>query len=68
MMKCTISYNQLILNIMMHAQGIGIILYQFPNCNIIYPMVLVYQCTYHPPKTISSSDPKYYVGFKKVTS
>ena len=31
-----------------HTQGIGIILFHFPNCFIIYPVVPVYYCPGHP--------------------
>ena len=51
-----------------HAQGIGIILYHFPNCPIIYSVGPVYYCPGHPFKTISSSPLKFYVGFQKVAS
>ena len=51
-----------------HAQGIGIILYCFTNCLIIYPAGTVYYCTGHPSNTISSGALKFYIGFKKVTS
>ena len=51
-----------------HAQGIGIILFRFPNCSIIYPVGLVYYCPVHPSNTISSGALKFYIGFKKVIS
>ena len=35
-----------------HGQGIGIILYSFTNCTIIYPMGTVYYCPGHPSNTI----------------
>ena len=35
-----------------HAQGIGIILYNFPICSIIYTVATVYYCPYHPSNTI----------------
>ena len=51
-----------------HAQGIGIILYRFPNCLIIYPVGPVYYFPGHPSNTISSGALKIYVIFKNVTS
>ena len=51
-----------------HAQGIGVILCQFHNCSIIYPVVTVYYCPDQPFNTISSGALKFYIGFKKVTS
>ena len=51
-----------------HDQVIGIILFIFPNCSIISPVVPVYYCPDHPYNTISSDDLKFYVGFQKVTS
>ena len=50
-----------------HAQGIGVILFHFPNCSIIYPVGPVYYCPGHPSNTISSGALKFYIGFKKVT-
>ena len=51
-----------------HAQVIGIILCQFPNCLIIYTFGPFYYCPDHPSNTISSGALKFYIGFKKVTS
>ena len=51
-----------------HAQGIGIILYRFPNCSIIYPVVPVYYCLGHNSNTISSGTIKFNAVFQKVTS
>ena len=51
-----------------HAQGIGIILCQFANCSIIYPVGTIYYCPCHPYNTISSGLLKFYSGFKKVKS
>ena len=51
-----------------HAQEIGIILYRFPNCSIIYPVGPVYYCPGHPYNTISSGALNFYIGLKKVTS
>ena len=50
-----------------HAQGIGIILCQFPNCSIIYPVGPVYYFPGHPSNFISSGALNFYIGFKKVT-
>ena len=46
-----------------HVQGIGIILCQFPNYLIIYPVGPVYYCPGHPSNTISSGSLKFYIGF-----
>ena len=46
-----------------HYQGIGIILWRFPNCSIIYLVGPVYYCPGHPYNTISSGAFKFYVGF-----
>ena len=35
-----------------NSQGNGIVLCQFPNCTIIYPVVPVYYCPGHPSNTI----------------
>ena len=51
-----------------HDQGIGIILFRFPNCLILYPGVRLYYCPGHPSNTVSSGALKFYVGFFKVTS
>ena len=51
-----------------NAQVIGIILCQFTNCFIIYPLGKFYYCPSHPSNTISSGALKIYVGFQKVTS
>ena len=50
-----------------HAQVISIVLCNFTNCTIIYPVVTVYYCPGNPSNTISSGDLKFYLGFKKVT-
>ena len=50
-----------------HAQVIEIILCCFPNLPIIYPLGPVYYWPCNTPKTISSGDLKFYVGFQKVT-
>ena len=46
-----------------HAQGIGIILFRFPNCSIIYLVRPVYYCPFHHSNTISSGALKFYIGF-----
>ena len=46
-----------------HAQGIGIILYRFPNCLIIYPVGPVYYCPGRLSNTILSGALKFYIGF-----
>ena len=46
-----------------HAQGIGIILYSFPNCSIIYTVGPVYYCPGRPSNTISAGALKSYIGF-----
>ena len=51
-----------------YDQGIGIILYLFPNSSIIYPVGTVYNCLVHPSNTISLGTLKFYGGFRKVTS
>ena len=51
-----------------HTQGIGIILYCFPNWYIIYLVGPVFNCLGHPSNPISSGDLKFYVGLQKVTS
>ena len=51
-----------------HSQGIGIILYTFPNCSIIYSVGPVYYFPGHPSNTISSGSLKFYAGFKRVMS
>ena len=51
-----------------NSQIIGIILYHFPNCSIIYPVGPVYYCPGHPSNTISPVALKSYVVFQKVTS
>ena len=53
---------------MLHAQGIEIIICNFPNCSIIYTLRPVYYCPGHPSNTISSGALKFYVGFQKVAS
>ena len=50
-----------------YDQGIRIILCIITNCFIIYPVVTVYYCPYHPSNTISSGTLKCFVGFQKVT-
>ena len=52
---------------MVHAQGIGIILCNFPNCPITYTVGPVYYCPYQHSKNISLGDLKYYVYFEKFT-
>ena len=51
---------------MVHAQGIGIILYHFSHCSIIYPVGPVYYCPNHPSNTISLGVLNFYVSFQKV--
>ena len=51
-----------------HPQVIGIILYCFPNCSIIYSVGPVYYCTGHPSNTISSGPLKFYAGLKNIMS
>ena len=51
-----------------HEQEIGIILYNFLNCPIIYLLGPVYYCSSQPYITISFGYLKCYVGFQKVTS
>ena len=51
-----------------HAQVIGIILCNFTNCPIIYPVVPVYYCPGKPSNTISLGDLKFYPGFQNITS
>ena len=51
-----------------HSQGIGIILFCFTDCSIIYPVGPVYYFTGHPYNTISPDALTFYVGFKDVTS
>ena len=51
---------------MVHFQVIGIVLFRFPNCYIIYPVGPVYYCPSHPSNTISSGALKIYVGFQNV--
>ena len=53
---------------MVHAQVIGIVLCNFTDCPIIYPVVTVYYFPGNPSNTISSGDLKFYPGFQKVTS
>ena len=48
-----------------HAQVIRIILCNFTNCTIIYPVVPVYYCPGNPSNTISLGDLKFYPGFSK---
>ena len=50
-----------------HAQVIGIILCNFTNWPIIYPVVPVYYCPGHPSNTISLGALRCYVVFQKVT-
>ena len=50
-----------------HAQGIGIILFCFPNCPIIYPVGPVYYCPGLPLNTFSPGALKFYVYFQKAT-
>ena len=51
-----------------HDQGIEIILCNFPNCPIIYPVVSIYYCPDHPSNNISPVALKNFIGFQKVTS
>ena len=44
------------------SQGIGIILWNFPNCSIIYPVGPFHYFPGHPSSTISLGDLKFYVG------
>ena len=46
-----------------HAQGIGIILFRFHNCLIIYPVGPVYYFPGHPSNTILLDALTFYVGF-----
>ena len=46
-----------------HSQLIGIILFRFPNCKIIFTVVPVYYFSGHPYNTILSDELKFYVGF-----
>ena len=50
-----------------HAQVIGIILFYFTNCPIMYPVVLVYYYPGHPSNTISLGELKFYIGFQNIT-
>ena len=50
-----------------HSQEIGIILFRFPNCPIIYPVGPVYYFPGQTSNTISLGDLKCYVCFKNVT-
>ena len=49
-----------------HSQGIGIILFCFTDCSIIYPVGPVYYFPGQPSNTISPGVLKFYVGFKKL--
>ena len=51
-----------------HAQEIGIILYRFPKCLIIYPVGPVYYFPGRHSNTISSGALKFYIGIKNITS
>ena len=51
-----------------HAQGIGVIIYCFPNRYIIYPVVLFYYYPGRPSNTITSGALKFYVGFQNIKS
>ena len=51
-----------------HAQVIGIMLFHFTNCSIIYLVGPVYYCPGHPSNTISSCALKFYFGFINITS
>ena len=51
-----------------HAQEIGIIFCNFPNCSNIYPVGQVYYCIGQPSNKISLGSFKFYSGFKKITS
>ena len=50
-----------------HAQVIRIILCNFTNCPIIYPVVPVFYCPGNPSNTISSGDLKFYLGYQNIT-
>ena len=52
---------------MVYYQGIGIILFNFPNFPIIYPVGTVYSFPGQPSNTVSLGDLKCYVCFQKVT-
>ena len=49
-----------------HSQGIGIILYHFPNCSVIYPVGPAYYFPGHPSNTISSGVLKFILYFKRL--
>ena len=49
-----------------HAQNIGIILFGFPNCLIIYPVGPVYNFPGEPFNSISSCALKFNIGFKRL--
>ena len=51
-----------------HTQGIGIILFHFSNCSIIYPFKPVYYVSDYSSKTNLSGSLNFYVGFQKVAS
>ena len=53
---------------MVHAQVIGIVLWNFTNYPIIYPVATVYYFPGNPSNTISSGELKFHLGFQKVTS
>ena len=52
----------------LHYQVIGIILFHFPNCSIIYPVGPGYYCPSQPYNIISLGALKLYVEFKNVMS
>ena len=49
-------------------QGIGVVLYHFKNCPVIYPLGPVYYCPYCPSNSISSGNLKCSDSFQKVAS
>ena len=51
-----------------HSQGIGVILCQFLDCSIIYPVEPVYYCPCCTPNTISPGSLKFYAGLQKIGS
>ena len=51
-----------------HSQEIGILLFHFPRCPIIYTVVPVNYCPGHPSNNISLGGIKFYFVFQKITS
>ena len=51
-----------------HSKVIGVFLYRYPNCPIIYPVVPVYHCPGNNSNTTSLGTLKFYAGFKKFIS